>query len=457
MRHARLASLALISCCSLACPSTPSEPGATVEQKQPSPDKPPAEPSKPEPSEQTSAGEHAPKPKPDEATKLRKRLLALLNEGRAATKKGDYQTGMAKYREALEIDASDVAVLGELGWAAYKAGDLELAHRTTVQALKFVNEDKQRGMLLYNLGRIAEDREQISDAVDHYRASLAVRPGNEPTQQRLDATLAVQQNMAIAGSAGGELEGPEPAGLEVLARDLADLTAACEIIETQRCEDYTMFEGEVCSCDPKLLATPGADESWGLVKLQGDAMERQVAWFPVVKTDKGWTVFTAVLYTYNPGAFGIFEEEQIHPSSIETLLDKGTQLVMRVSKSRFDRDMGLNEVSTEDHYATIVCARHETGAYCTRPLITSYRYAREVEFPEQDLEIAGAEVEHQGLPFEAGFSADVEFVAGKLIVKWTKVMGEFNPSGEGDVWSTAGGRILRAGEHSLAALLGLPN
>ena len=36
---------------------------------------------------------------------------------------------MAKYRVALDIDASDVAVLGELGWAAFKAGELEDAHR----------------------------------------------------------------------------------------------------------------------------------------------------------------------------------------------------------------------------------------------------------------------------------------------------------------------------------------
>jgi hypothetical protein len=183
----------------------------------------------------------------------------------------------------------------------------------------------------------------------------------------------------------------------------------------------------------------------------------QVAWLPAVKTDEGWTVFAAVLYTYNPGAFGIFEEAEILPSSVDPLLGKGTQLVMRVKKDRFDRDMGLNEIESEDHEALIVCARHETGAYCTRPLITAYSLGREVEFPGQDAEIAGAELEHPGLPFEVGFEASVEFVEGKLIVKWTKVTDGFNPSGEGDVWSTANGRILFAGEHSLATLLGLPN
>jgi tetratricopeptide (TPR) repeat protein len=457
MRHVRPAFLALAAFSLLACPKSADE-GASAEREQPTPSSQhtkPAEPSEkipeqPEPASKKSA----PKPKVDEAKQLRKQLVALLNEGRAATKKGDYQAGMDKYREALAIDASDVAVLGELGWAAFQAGDLELAHRTTVQALKFVRDDKQRGMLLYNLGRIAEAREQIAEAIDDYRASLEFRPGNKTVQTRLDALVGVQQAQAIAGSAGGELEGPDaPAttGLEVLARDLGDLAAACKVIEEQRCEDYTMFEGDnSCRCAAKLHLTPGTDDSWGLLQLDGDDMSRQVAWFPAVKTDKGWTVFAEVLYTYNPGAFGIYEEAELKESALMSLLGSGTQLLMRVSKSRFDRDMGLNEVQSEDHEATIICARNETGAYCTRALITAYTVSREVEFPEED----GEGVEHSGLPFEAGFSASVEFVEGKLIVKWTNTKGDFKAEGDGDVWSTKG-RVLPPGEHEVAALLGL--
>src|SRR5690606_1646257 len=223
----RLLALLLIPCSMFVCnsadrdaaseasPQAASDQPATDEQPEPDADKTPAITADSKPST-----DKAPKPKVDEAAKLRKQLLALLNEGRALTKKGDHAGGIVKYQEALKIDASDVSVLGELGWAAYLSGDLELAHRTTVQALKFVRDQKKRGMLLYNLGRIEEDREQLSDAADSYRASLVARPGNKTVQARLDALEAKQNAMAIAGSAGGELQGPNRgAGLEVLARD----------------------------------------------------------------------------------------------------------------------------------------------------------------------------------------------------------------------------------------------
>jgi tetratricopeptide (TPR) repeat protein len=444
MRSHRLSSLALIACVSLSCDKKPAEAGATAEQTPPDPKPTPTEPSPVEPPESKPESKTAPKPKVDEAAKLRKRLLALLNEGREATKKGDYPAGMAKYREALEIDASDVSALAELGWAAFQAGDLELAHRTTTQALKFVRDDKQRGMILYNLGRIAEAREELAAAIEHYEASLVARPGNQTVQTHLDA---VKAKLASASSPSAE----QP-GLEVLARDLVDLTAACKIIEEQRCEDFTMDESDPCTCDPEPQATPGADQSWGLLQLGGDE-SMQAAWFPVVQTDKGWTVFAEVLYTYNPGAFGIFEEAELGASTVEPLLAKGTQLVMRVEKSRMDRDMGLNEIESEDYKAMIICARHETGAYCARPLITAYSRSREVEFLGEDEQMFGEPIEHTGLPFAIGFEASVEFVEGKLIVKWTTVTGAFEV--ERDVWSAIG-RPLTAGEHDLATLLGLP-
>ncbi|MFO7565384.1 MAG: tetratricopeptide repeat protein [Enhygromyxa sp.] len=400
---------------------------------------------------------NAPKPRPDELAKLRTRLSALLNEGRALTKKGDHAGGIAKYREALEIDASEVTVLGELGWAAFLSGDLELAHRTTAQALKFQRDGKRRGMLLYNLGRIEEARENLPDAIEHYRASLAARPGNEAVQARLDKLVETQNAMANMGSAGGELEGPERieanASLALLASDLSDLAAACKVIEEQRCEDFTLDVDDPCACDPKLLATPGVDDSWGLLQLGGDS-SGQAAWFPAVKTDRGWTVFAEVLYTYNPGAFGIYEEAQLGASTVEPLLAKGTQLVLRLSKSRLDRDMGLNEIETEDYEALVVCARHETGASCTRPLITTYSYRREVEFEGEDAELLGEEIEHEGLPFERGFTARVELADGKLSAEWTQVTGGFAVENDGELWSAIG-RVVPAGEHRLGALLGL--
>jgi tetratricopeptide (TPR) repeat protein len=469
MRSPRLSSTLLVPATlatTLACTPTPAEDGAAAKQS-PTPNQAPSgslDTPEAAPPEDTNEGpeaaeapkqdtsHRAPKPKIDEAAKLRKQLLALLNEGRALTKKQEYEAGMAKYREALEIDASDVSVLAELGWAAFKSGDLELAHRTTVQALKFVrDDDKKRGMLLYNLGRIEEDRNNVSEAIAHYEASLAARP-NHTVESRLEALEATQNQMA---SAGGELEGPDRAatgGLAPLGWDLGDLAAACKVVETARCEDYTLSVDESCTCKPTLIAAPGVDDSWGLVRLGDESESMQVAWFPVVETDKGWTVFSEVLYTYNPGAFGIYEEARIEPSTVEPLLASGTQLAMKFAKSRMDRDMGLNEIESEDYEGMVICARFETGAYCTHTLLSSYEYVREVEFPGQDEEIAGGAIEHEGLPIEMGFEASFAFRDGKLVVNRTKVSGGFDRE---EVWGTIA-RILPPGEHPLAALLGLP-
>lgn len=389
------------------------------------------------------------KPKLDEAIVLRKQLLALLNEGRALTKKGDYAGGMAKYGEALKIDASDVSVLGELGWAAFKAGELELAHRTTVQALKFVREDpKKRGMLLYNLGRVEEDREKISEALDHYRASLAARP-NDTVAARLAALEAKAQNMALAGSASGELVSD---GLATLARDLPDLAAACKWIEAERCEDYTMDVDEPCSCEPKLLATPGADASWGLLQLGQEGVNMQVAQFPAVETDKGWTVFSEVSYVYNPGMFGIYEELSLQPSTVEPVLGKGTQLVIKYSKRRHDSDMGVNEIEEESYDAMVVCARDQTGAYCSWALLTAYEYSRGILFEGEDQAMSDEPIEHELVP-ATGFTAKVEFVDGKLVVAWTEVKNGFDR--ESELWGTVAW-ILPPGEHPLTQLLGMP-
>ncbi len=457
-----LSSLSLISLLSFACDKAPAP---EAKQAEAAPAAAPSDAAKPADSKAADAAKQpaepatrkpAPaKPTLDEATKLRKRLLALLNEGRTLTKNGDYAGGIAKYREALEIDQSDVSVLGELGWAAFRSGDLELAHRTTVQALKFVRDDNnKRGMLLYNLGRIEEDRDNIGDALDHYRDSLAARP-NETVEARLAALEAKANQMAVAGSAGGELEGPNglaaAAGLEVLGRDLADLAAACKLIETERCEDYTMDPDEPCACAPELLAAPGADRSWGLVKLGEDGTNMQTAYFPVVQTDKGWTAFAEALYVYNPGAFGIYEEAELLPSSVEPLLGTGTQLVMKFKKMRTDSDMGVNEIEGEDFEALVICARHGTGAYCTDTLLTAYSFSRDILFEGEDAEMSDEPIEHTLVP-KTGFRAEVEFDDGKLIVTWAEVHNNFDRQGE--LWG-AFAWVLPAGEHLLTQLLGM--
>lgn len=124
------------------------------------------------------------------AATQRKALITLLRDGRAAVKKGDHVRGMALFEQSLAIDPNDARVLSELGWAAFRAGELERAERATRDSVKHAREMSVKGASLYNLGRIEEERGKKEDAAQHYAESLAARPGNAVVQQRLDALLA---------------------------------------------------------------------------------------------------------------------------------------------------------------------------------------------------------------------------------------------------------------------------
>ena len=73
----------------------------------------------------------------------------------------------------------------ELGWAEFKVGRYESAKAHTLKALTRAPDNDRRGMLHYNLGRIAEAQDQTEVAVAAYELSLALRP-NDVVAGRLD-------------------------------------------------------------------------------------------------------------------------------------------------------------------------------------------------------------------------------------------------------------------------------
>jgi hypothetical protein len=340
---------------------------------------------------------------PGQARELRKQYSALLDEGRTLTKADKLDEAMIKYRAALAIDPSHPTVLGELGWAQFRANALDDAQATTMKALRFAQDDKARGMLLYNLGRIAEARNETEAAIIYYRTSLEKRPSNATVQEHLDKLLGATP-----------VATPTPAGLARIAEGVADLSAACKLIIDEKCLDYggttdpTDDEGfGPCTCDAALRSTPPDDPSWGLLALTVGGGFQEV-YFPAIQTSSGWVVFREIEWVYNPGMFGIFEEVQFGPSKTEPLLPGAAQpqLLFVWKKDRSDTDMGVNEFEAEHHEGTVVCAREGAQAWCTEPLFLADSYTRDVEFPieEEDPSIDGklivANVRRKGTPTE---------------------------------------------------------
>jgi hypothetical protein len=366
------------------------------------------------------------------ARELRKQYRQLLEEGRTLTKADKLDEAMAKYRAALEIDPSNPTVLAELGWAQLKANMLDDAQATTMSALRLAQEDDARGMMLYNLGRIAEARSETEAAITYYRTSLEKRPGNATVQGHLDALLAGTQPTSAS------------AGLGRIAEGVADFAAACKVIVDQRCVDYggnlNPADGFlVCTCEAELTDTPPDDSSWGLLTLKVGEFHQEV-YFPIVQTSGGWVVFDAIEWSFNPGMAGIFEEVHFEPTKTAPLLPGAAQpqLVLAWKKDRSDSDMGVNEFEAEHHEATVVCTREDAKAWCTSPLIHEDSYVRDVEFPADQEE---EPIDHTGLPISNKYSAKFEWRDGKLIVG--DVVREGNP-----------GPQRAAGEYSLTELLG---
>lgn len=388
----------------------------------------------PEQAKPEQAKPKQPKPAPlsgKQAGELSKQFRSKLDEGRKLTKAGDHEGGIERYHEALAIEPSNPSALAELGWAALLANQLDLAQGATSQALTYSRKPEQQGMILYNLGRVAEARGQTDEAINHYRVSLERRP-NATVQTRLDGLLATT---TVA---------PPREGLEQLASGITDLGAACKLLADQKCADIFTMDEANCTC------TAPDDESGGWALLEvGEADSQNSQWYPAAKTSAGWVVFDTIAWIYNPGMMGIYEDVQWTVPELADLLAGGEpEWVLGFHKERSDSDMGINEFESESFSMSVICAREGAEAWCTAPLLRDYSYTRDVQFEDEEYEGADA-IQHEGLPINAAFSCKLELGA-KLVV--SEVVG----AEHADVGWLGEARGLAAGEHDLATLLGKP-
>lgn len=111
-----------------------------------------------------------------------------LRRGRAADKRGDHAAAVTAFGQALAAAPADPRADSELGWAAFRAGDLPRALRATQESIAGTTEPAVRAASLYNLGRIFEAQKQPGPAADAYRQSLSLRE-NPTVRARLVALV----------------------------------------------------------------------------------------------------------------------------------------------------------------------------------------------------------------------------------------------------------------------------
>jgi tetratricopeptide (TPR) repeat protein len=432
MRTLSIASLVVLVCSS-ACSGSDSKPADAKSDPAPADASKPADANKP-----ADASTPADASKPDTADKrakarekitvsdpatLKQRkttMLTALNQGRKLVKDGKLEEGIAKYNELLAIDPHYGPALGELGWAEFRAGRLDQAHAHTLRALALATDDNKRGMLLYNLGRIAEDRLQTEAAIDHYRESLRARP-NETVAARLAKLTpdAAPPTLAAAPTAGG------PVGLAVIGRSLASIGAACELAGRQ----------SMCSTDDdcSLIASPAGDERWGALYFAEQGFVH--CWNPIIKTGAGWVLFETALL----GQHGSEIDQDVDAIAGRVLSnDAGEFLLIEFSDHVYERDWRWVDLEDEDFppqdtiesEGVIVCRIEGDAAHCTAPIITKYEFTN-------------------GIDRQANYSADLNLRGDTILI--TNVRRE----GEVSSYSTEL-QLLDAGEYPFAKLAASP-
>lgn len=109
---------------------------------------------------------------------------AKLDEGRRLTRAGDYPTAIAAFDAAIELDAALARAWSERGYAKLLAGDLVGAQADLEAALPLDEGKPYQAAVHYNLGLVAEKRDDASAARRAFEVSLALRD-NESVRKAL--------------------------------------------------------------------------------------------------------------------------------------------------------------------------------------------------------------------------------------------------------------------------------
>jgi tetratricopeptide (TPR) repeat protein len=303
------------------------------------------------------------------ATELAKQLgsrAGRLERGRALAKQGDYRRAIEAFNLALEHRRDDAVVLGELGWAAFLAGDQTLARRATREALRHQTDSQARGALLYNLGRIDEALGRETEAIAAYRRSLEVRPDSDPVRVRLDKLQAGRPAPTCAAPICPSTTPIDP-------------IRACELIEEEACPLFRQHSA--CSCDAEALAKLDAIGPWRLLTL-GERLENGINHVYVLlylllgdaegeAAEPRYRVFAPL-----PGSH--FHGELRGGVRSAELVEAGELELLRV-----------NFEGTVDYEAdpdglvrgwTLLCALVSEGPVCAAPLLSRYELPGEPHF-----------------------------------------------------------------------------
>lgn len=287
------------------------------------------------------------KPTPPVATAAQRKTYRVeLARGRALAKAGKWGEAVKAFEACLGALPGDARATGELGWALFNAGDHARAKVASTDAVKQAMDPEVKAASLYNLGRVEEASGDVAGAARRYAESLALRP-NKAVSARL-------AKLGVATPTTQPNDTPPCAAPQKLDAVCGCLTAAA------LAADPEARTGD-CTVDDELV--PG-------VRIVRAGMSfSEVYVFVLAGAGDTWSVVTPLEYIYNPGAFGIFEELG-RVSAAERTVAGRRVVQITWEKTRSDRDLGVNQIESEDTTNVAFCVRGQDGAAAlTCPLV----------------------------------------------------------------------------------------
>lgn len=308
----------------------------------------------PAPSPAKPAGAATAAPAPD--TVYRQSMAG----GRALDQQGDHVGAMARFKHALAAHPEDAAALSELGWAAFQAGQLDEAAQATTRAVVAAKDPRLKAASLYNLGRIAEQRQDLAGARKAYEESLTLRK-NTVVRARLAALT--------GGTAGAEFHG-------VPGQLFADLNAYCRSLSTPPGFGHCGVEEKEALA---VLGRPTPPYKTARVFWTGESETVPAnSCHLAVQLADGFSVFDLSSDCYGNGRY--YRRLTIRTFELKDVVPGGApELVLRYDVSAsdpVDYDDGTTGIGSESRSSLVVCGLAEGGALsCVGPLETAVRYS----------------------------------------------------------------------------------
>ena len=261
--------------------------------------------------------------------------LKFLAEGRKLSKEKQYKQAIASFDKALVTAPNDARVLSEIGYAALLDKDLARSEDASEKALKSSSDPKLRAQVLYNLGRVAEAREDKGLAAKHYKQSLELRENGE-----------VAKRLASVG--GAKAEAPSACDQ---AFPTIDALCSCQL----KREDLLI------TASPKrcqALKSDFAEKRLSVIEVSAETMGVDASKLLVAKDADGFRVVAEVGSTYVPGAFGVDNESTVKSATGKKLKQFTVVEVIHVQENH-DANLAGLEVCHEAYEIHTLCVLDE--------------------------------------------------------------------------------------------------